>query len=150
MTLKIYAVVLELVRKLSPYLPALRARSSSLGDQLERALVSSRCCARCRRQQVLVLRQVQVLLLRLVRCRVRVRLRGCRYSLDGFRSAQLVVLRRRSIAERSEPARGARFDAVSADRVGIRRLWQQASREPGNPHREGGKECLGEQTEFCG
>jgi len=40
MTLKIYAVVLELVRKLSPYLPALRARSSSLGDQLERALVS--------------------------------------------------------------------------------------------------------------
>jgi four helix bundle protein len=40
MTLKIYAVVLELVRKLSPYLPVLRARSSSLGDQLERALVS--------------------------------------------------------------------------------------------------------------
>src|SRR5262245_58033814 len=40
MTLKIYTVVLELVRKLSPYLPALRARSSSLGDQLERALVS--------------------------------------------------------------------------------------------------------------
>ena len=40
MTLKIYAVVLELVRKLSPYLPALRARSSALGDQLERALVS--------------------------------------------------------------------------------------------------------------
>src|SRR6185295_11557835 len=40
MTLKIYAVVLELVRKLSPYLPALRARSSTLGDQLERALVS--------------------------------------------------------------------------------------------------------------
>jgi len=27
--------------KLSPYLPALRARSSSLGDQLERSLVSS-------------------------------------------------------------------------------------------------------------
>ena len=40
MTLKIYAVVLELVRKLSPYLPVLRARSASLGDQLERALVS--------------------------------------------------------------------------------------------------------------
>jgi len=40
MTLEIYAVVLELVRKLAPYLPALRARSSSLGDQLERALCS--------------------------------------------------------------------------------------------------------------
>jgi four helix bundle protein len=40
MTLKIYPVVLDLVRKLSPYLPALRARSSSLGDQLERALIS--------------------------------------------------------------------------------------------------------------
>ena len=40
MTLKIYAVVLELVRNLAPYLPALRARSSSLGDQLELALVS--------------------------------------------------------------------------------------------------------------
>jgi len=40
MTLKIYPVVLELVRRLAPYLPALRARSSSLGDQLERALVS--------------------------------------------------------------------------------------------------------------
>jgi four helix bundle protein len=40
MTLKIYAVVLELVRKLAPYLPVLRARSSSLGDQFERALIS--------------------------------------------------------------------------------------------------------------
>ena len=40
MTLKIYAVVLGLVRALAPYLPALRARSSSLGDQLERALCS--------------------------------------------------------------------------------------------------------------
>jgi four helix bundle protein len=40
MTLKIYPIVLELIRKLTPYLPALRARSSSLGDQLERALVS--------------------------------------------------------------------------------------------------------------
>ena len=38
--LKIYPVVLELVRRLAPYLPALRARSSSLGDQLERALIS--------------------------------------------------------------------------------------------------------------
>jgi four helix bundle protein len=40
MTLKIYAVVLQLVRRLSPYLPVLRARSASLGDQLERALIS--------------------------------------------------------------------------------------------------------------
>src|SRR5688572_23657332 len=40
MTFKIYAVVLELVRRLSPYLPILRARSSTLGDQLERALIS--------------------------------------------------------------------------------------------------------------
>jgi four helix bundle protein len=40
MTLEIYPVVLELVRKLRPYLHVLRARSASLGDQLERALVS--------------------------------------------------------------------------------------------------------------
>jgi len=40
MTLNIYPVVLELVRTLSPYLPALRARSASLGDQLERSLIS--------------------------------------------------------------------------------------------------------------
>src|SRR6187401_284191 len=40
MTLNIYPIVLELVRKLSPYLPALRARSTSLGDQLERSLIS--------------------------------------------------------------------------------------------------------------
>ena len=40
MTLKIYAVVLELVRRLSPYLSVLRARSSALGDQFERALCS--------------------------------------------------------------------------------------------------------------
>lgn len=40
MTLKIYPVVLELVRRLAPLLRALRARSSSLGDQLERALIS--------------------------------------------------------------------------------------------------------------
>lgn len=38
--LKIYPVVLELVRRVSAYLPLLRARSGSLGDQLERALVS--------------------------------------------------------------------------------------------------------------
>jgi len=40
MTLNIYPIVLELVRKLAPYLPALRARSTSLGDQLERSLIS--------------------------------------------------------------------------------------------------------------
>jgi len=40
MTLEIYPVVLELVRRLAPYLPALRARSTALGDQLERALIS--------------------------------------------------------------------------------------------------------------
>ena len=40
MTLKIYPVVLELVRKLAPLLPSLRSRSSALGDQLERALIS--------------------------------------------------------------------------------------------------------------
>ena len=40
MTLKLYPVVLELVRKLAPFLPVLRARSASLGDQLERALIS--------------------------------------------------------------------------------------------------------------
>ena len=40
MTLKIYPVVLELVRRLAPLLPVLRARSLSLGDQFERALIS--------------------------------------------------------------------------------------------------------------
>jgi four helix bundle protein len=40
MTLRIYPVVLQLVRRLSPYLPVLRARSAALGDQLERALIS--------------------------------------------------------------------------------------------------------------
>ena len=40
MTLKIYPVVLELVRKLAPFLPKLRSRSSALGDQMERALIS--------------------------------------------------------------------------------------------------------------
>jgi len=34
MTLRIYPIVLQLVRRLSPYLPLLRARSASLGDQL--------------------------------------------------------------------------------------------------------------------
>ena len=40
MTLKIYPVVLELVRRLGPVLPVLRARSLALGDQFERALIS--------------------------------------------------------------------------------------------------------------
>jgi four helix bundle protein len=40
MTLKLYPVVLELVRLLAPYLPVLRARSAALGDQLERSLIS--------------------------------------------------------------------------------------------------------------
>ncbi|HEX4477891.1 MAG TPA: four helix bundle protein [Polyangiaceae bacterium] len=40
MTLKIYDVVLELVRRLAPLLPALRKRSSVLGDEMERALIS--------------------------------------------------------------------------------------------------------------
>jgi four helix bundle protein len=40
MKLKIYPVVLELVRRLAPFVPQLRARSASLGDQMERALIS--------------------------------------------------------------------------------------------------------------
>ena len=40
MTLKVYPVVLELVRRLGPVLPVFRARSSALGDQFERALIS--------------------------------------------------------------------------------------------------------------
>jgi len=40
MPLRIYPIVLQLVRRLSPFLPVLRARSASLGDQLERALIS--------------------------------------------------------------------------------------------------------------
>lgn len=40
MKLEIYPVVLELVRKVKPYLAVLRARSPSLGDQLEGALTS--------------------------------------------------------------------------------------------------------------
>jgi four helix bundle protein len=38
--LQIYSVSLQLVRRVSHYLPSLRARSSTLGDQLERSLVS--------------------------------------------------------------------------------------------------------------
>src|SRR5688572_17317427 len=40
MTLKIYPIVLELVRRVSPVVRFLRQRSSALGDQLERALIS--------------------------------------------------------------------------------------------------------------
>jgi four helix bundle protein len=40
MTLKIYAVVLELVRRMAPRLVALKGRSAALGDQFERALIS--------------------------------------------------------------------------------------------------------------
>lgn len=40
MTLEIYSVVLELVRRLGPGLPVLRARSAALADQFERALIS--------------------------------------------------------------------------------------------------------------
>jgi four helix bundle protein len=40
MTLKIYPVVLELVRRLAPFVRQMRARSASLGDQMERALIS--------------------------------------------------------------------------------------------------------------
>ena len=40
MSLRIYEVVLELVRRLSPVVRVLRARSATLGDQMERALVS--------------------------------------------------------------------------------------------------------------
>jgi hypothetical protein len=40
MTLRLYPIVLELVRALTPYLPLLRARSAVLGDQLERSLIS--------------------------------------------------------------------------------------------------------------
>ena len=40
MNLIIYPVILELVRRVSPGLSRLRARSPGLGDQLERALVS--------------------------------------------------------------------------------------------------------------
>src|SRR5689334_21100734 len=40
MSLKIYPVILELVRRLAPLVRVLRARSSALGDQMERALIS--------------------------------------------------------------------------------------------------------------
>jgi len=40
MTLKIYPVVLDLVRRLAPVIRVLRARSSVLADQMERALIS--------------------------------------------------------------------------------------------------------------
>jgi four helix bundle protein len=40
MTLKLYPVVLELVRRLASHLGVLKARSSNLGDQFERALTS--------------------------------------------------------------------------------------------------------------
>src|SRR6185295_14671184 len=40
MTLKIYSVVLELVRRVAPVVQAVRRRSLALGDQLERALMS--------------------------------------------------------------------------------------------------------------
>src|SRR5262245_44729810 len=38
--LKIYPVTLELIRRLSPGLRAVKARSAALGDQFERALIS--------------------------------------------------------------------------------------------------------------
>jgi four helix bundle protein len=40
MSLRIYAVTLELVRRVAPFVRVLRGRSSALGDQLERALIS--------------------------------------------------------------------------------------------------------------
>jgi four helix bundle protein len=40
MSLRIYAVALQLVRRVAHYLPLLRARSASLADQFERALTS--------------------------------------------------------------------------------------------------------------
>jgi four helix bundle protein len=40
MSLNIYPVVLELVRRLAPIVTVLRTRSSALADQMERALIS--------------------------------------------------------------------------------------------------------------
>ena len=40
MTLKIYPVILELVRQVAPLVTRLRCRSPSLADQMERALIS--------------------------------------------------------------------------------------------------------------
>lgn len=41
MTLKIYPVVLELVRRLAPVVRLLRQRSAALADQMERALIGT-------------------------------------------------------------------------------------------------------------
>ena len=38
--LRIYSVVLELVRELAPVMRGVRVRSTALGDQMERALIS--------------------------------------------------------------------------------------------------------------
>ena len=38
--LRIYSVVLELVRELAPVIRGVRVRSTALGDQMERALIS--------------------------------------------------------------------------------------------------------------
>jgi four helix bundle protein len=40
MSLKIYPVILDLVRRLSPSIRVLRCRSTALADQMERALIS--------------------------------------------------------------------------------------------------------------
>ena len=40
MNLRIYPVVLDLVRRMAPALPVLKAHSTSLADQFERALTS--------------------------------------------------------------------------------------------------------------
>jgi four helix bundle protein len=40
MTLEIYTVVIQLVRRLAPVIRALRSRSPALADQMERALIS--------------------------------------------------------------------------------------------------------------
>ena len=40
MSLEIYPVILDLVRRLAPVIRVLRARSLALGDQMERALIS--------------------------------------------------------------------------------------------------------------
>ena len=40
MSLKIYPVILDLVRRLAPIVRVLRSRSAALGDQMERALIS--------------------------------------------------------------------------------------------------------------
>jgi four helix bundle protein len=40
MSLRIYPVVLELVRRLAPTIRVLRARSSVLADQMQRAMIS--------------------------------------------------------------------------------------------------------------